>query len=69
MSTPTTVQGLTATTWTSRCAARIRAIDWTASELEADALAQALWETPGSRNESPEQAADEVCAKCVVTPW
>jgi hypothetical protein len=69
MTTPTTVDSLAATTWTSRCAARIRAVDCTASELEADALARALWETPGSRSGSPEEAADKVCAKSCAAPW
>lgn len=69
MSTLNTVDGLTAIIWTARCADRIRTIDCTASELEAQALAQALWETPGHRNGSPEQAAETVCAKCCVTPW
>ncbi len=60
---------LPAPTWMLRCAARIRDIDVTASELEAEALAQALWATPGHRCESPETAAEQVCARCFNSRW
>jgi hypothetical protein len=53
---------LAATTWTSRCIERIRAIDWTVSLIEADALARALWDSPGCRSESPETCAERLFA-------
>ncbi|MES1161533.1 MAG: hypothetical protein ABUL50_00545 [Rhizobacter sp.] len=69
MNSLTTGANLPAPTWMVRCAARIRDIDVTASELEAEALAQALWATPGHRSESPEAAAENVCAKCFTGAW
>lgn len=53
--------------WTQRCATHIRALDCMTSELEADALAQALWESPGCRIDSPEASAEKVCGK--VRRW
>jgi hypothetical protein len=53
---------LSANTWTSRCIARIRAMDWTVSVVEADALARALWDSPGCRSEPPETSAERLFA-------
>jgi len=67
MNTLAAAAGLPARVWMDRCAARIRALDLTASELEAEALAHALWTTPGHRTDSPESAAEAVCAKCIAS--
>jgi hypothetical protein len=53
---------LPATAWVSRCIARIRDIDWTVSVVEADALARALWDSPGCRAEPPETSAERLFA-------
>lgn len=67
MNTVPAAASLPARDWMDRCAARIRDLDLTASELEAEALAQALWATPGHRTDSPESAAENVCAKCIAS--
>jgi len=69
MNTLPTDAGLPALIWMGRCAARIRDIDLTASQLEAEALAQALWATPGHRIDAPETAAEKVCARCFTSIW
>lgn len=44
--------------WIGRCAKRITEIDSKASDLEAEALARAMWETPCSRRADPAAAAE-----------
>jgi hypothetical protein len=62
MNASLSVERLPATTWMNRCAAHILDLDCTASELEAQALAQALWDTAGARAEMPEASAEKVFA-------
>lgn len=50
--------------WKGRCAERLRHLDPTMFELEAEALAEILWEDPDRRSNAPEDAA----AKAFVHP-
>ena len=43
--------------WKDRCADRLRHIDPTMFELEAETLAEILWESPTRRLRAPEDAA------------
>jgi hypothetical protein len=62
MKIPWPMSHLPATLWTGRCVARIRDIDLTVSIEEADALARALWDSPGCRANSPEMSAERLFA-------
>ena len=43
--------------WKFRCMARLRRIDPTMFELEAETLAEILWQIPARRLSPPEEAA------------
>jgi hypothetical protein len=50
--------------WKGRCVDRLRHLDPTMFELEAEALANILWEDPRRRSNAPEDAA----AKAFIHP-
>jgi hypothetical protein len=50
-------QALTDANWKGRCIDRLRHIDPTMFELEAQTLAEILWQSPSRRMCQPEEAA------------
>ena len=52
--------------WIGQCAKRITEIDSKASDLEAEALARAMWESPCSRRSDPHAAAEALFLRYAI---